>query len=120
MNSVDKYLSYKFKPNEFTCSDFARLIWLDLTGKDIAVALQGLLQAHDGRGLRREHVRFFRELAAPISPCLVVMQKPRAPVHIGVYLRGNVLHLPESGPEFQPPYVAARAHSSFRFITCNV
>lgn len=118
--SVDKFLSAVYKRGEYTCSDFSRDVWLDLTGIDIEPALRGLLQAHDGRGLRRAHVQAFMQLPGPISPCLVVMQRPRAPVHLGVFIRGKVLHLQENGAEFQPPKVAARFHKSFRFVTCKL
>lgn len=118
--SVDKWLSKKYIDNLYTCSDFTREVWLDITNVDIGPALQGLLQAHDGRGLCRDHVQRFRQLPGPRDPCLIVMQRPRWPVHIAVYLRKKVLQITERGVEFQPIEVATRFHKSFRFIECRV
>jgi len=116
--SIDKWLGKVYQHDSYTCSDFCREVWADLTGVDLAHALQGLLQAHDGRGLRREHVRHFRALSGPVDPCLVLMQRPRAPVHLGIYIRGKVLQITESGVTFQPVHVATHFYKSYRFIQC--
>lgn len=118
--SVDKWLNKVYRDDKYTCSDFTREVWLDLTGIDIAPALQGLLQAHDGRGLRKAHVAHFKVLAGPCDPCLVVMQRPRSPVHIGVYLRGKILQITERGVEFRTVAIATQFYKSHRFITCKV
>lgn len=117
-DSINKWLSKRYRAKSYTCSDFTRDVWLDLTGQDISQALAGLLEAHDGRGLRREHVRRFRELPGPVNPCLVVMQRPHWPVHIAVYVRGSVLQLTDKGATFLPPKVATQFHTSFRYIQC--
>lgn len=118
--SIDKWLDKVYKRNAYTCSDFTREVWFELTGVDIEPALRGLLQAHDGRGLRREHVKHFRALAKPVDPCLIVMQRPRSPVHIGVYIRGKVLQITETGVQYMPVKIATYLYSSHRFITCTV
>jgi len=119
MNSIDKWLDKRYRRSVYTCSDFCREVWADLTGVDIAPALIGLLQAHDGRGLRREHVRHFKALAEPLDPCLVVMQRPKSPVHLAIYIRGKVLQITERGVEFSEIHVATQFHKSYRFITCT-
>lgn len=117
-HSINKWLATRYRYKEYTCSDFTRDVWLDITGKDITEALAGLLEAHDGRGLRREHVRQFRELKQPEDPCLVVMQRPRWPVHIAVYVRNGVLQLTEKGVTFLSPSIAGQFHTSVRYIKC--
>lgn len=115
--SVDKWLHKRYKLNQYTCSDFSREVFLDLTGIDIADALQGLLEAHSS-GLTRAHVRRFRALREPVDPCLVVMQKPKHPVHLAVYVRGRILQLTQQGVTYFPPAVATCFHTSFRYIQC--
>lgn len=117
--SVDKWLSLRYKPNQFTCSDFCRLVWLDLTGVDIGEALAGLLTAHTSK-LTKAHARAFRALREPVDPCLVVMQRPRFPVHLAVYIRGKILQLTPRGVSFESPYVATQMHTSFRYIQCTL
>lgn len=118
--SIDKWLSKRYQPDVYTCSDFAREVWLDLSGVDIAAALDGLLQAHSGRGLTREHVRRFKALREPVDPCLVVMQRPRHPVHLAIYIRGRILQITQQGVSYQPPKVATQFHTSFRYIQCTL
>jgi hypothetical protein len=43
------------------------------------------------------------------------MQRPKTPPHIGVFLRGKVLHLKESGAEFQPLDVASFGFTKMGF-----
>lgn len=117
--SVDKWLGKKYIQGEYICSDFVREVWLDLTGVDIGPALHGLLQPLDGKGLRKVHVQRFERLAAPISPCLVVMQRARSAPHLAVFIRNKVLQITERGVEFQPVEVATRFYKSFRFIACK-
>lgn len=117
--SVDKWLGAVYRRGEYTCSDFTRDVWLDMTGVDIGPALDGLLEAHDGRGLRREHVRSFKALSAPISPCIVVLQRPRFPVHLGVYIRGRILQITEHGVSFLSVPAATQFHKTHRFVTCT-
>lgn len=118
--SVDKWLDRKYKQDVYTCSDFVREVWLDLTQTDLAPALQGLLERHSGRGLTRAHVRMFRVLAEPVDPCIVVMQHPKMPVHLALFIRGRILQLTQLGVEFQPPKVATRFHTSYRYIKCTI
>lgn len=116
--SVDKWFIKRYIRNEYTCSDFAREVLLDLTNVDIADSLAGLLQAHDGRGLTRAHVRRFRALKAPVDPCLVVMQRPRAPVHLGVFTRGRILQITQRGVTYLPVNLATVLHTSYRYVQC--
>lgn len=114
--SVDKFLSRK-RTKHYDCAAFSRDVWLDVAGVDLAET--GLLSVlHVGR-LPRVVRQAFRALARPSSPCLVLMRRPRAPLHVGVYLRGSVLHLTDTGVEYAPVAVASRAFKTVQFIaTC--
>ena len=112
--SVDRYLD-RVRTPRYNCAAFARDVWLDLTGEDIGNALAGLLGRLTGARLSREAVRAFRELPTPVSPCLVTFQRPRGPLHVGVYIRGRVLHLVGTGVQYQPIAVAARTFKTVRF-----
>ena len=120
--SVDKFLDRQ-KRKGYDCLNFAYEVWADLTGKDLSGVLDGFLseaskERATGAPLRVRHLRRFRVLSSPCSPCLVLMQRPGQVPHLGVFIRGRVLHLLSAGVEFQPVEIAARGFKSYRFITC--
>lgn len=112
--SVDPYLGRTYDRRRYDCLHFAADVWRDLTGEDLRERLAGLLGAPADRHVRLRHLRAFRHLAAPRSPCLVLFQRPRTPPHIGVFLRGRVLHLREQGAVHQPLELAALGWTSVR------
>ena len=116
--SIDAFLDRQHRP-DYNCADFAREVWMHLGGIDIGDALRGLLALESGRRVTRHHVRSFEALHGPISPCLVLMQNPRLSPHIGVHLRGRILHLAEQGVEYQPVKAVVQYYKSFRFIKCR-
>jgi hypothetical protein len=70
------------------------------------------------RKVAKEDLRHGRLLKAPVDPCVVLMQR-QAETHVGVYLRGRVLHIYErGGVQFQPLCVATLGFPKVRFFTC--
>lgn len=119
MESIDKWFGRKYKFNVYTCSDFTRDVWLDLTGVDLAGVLNGLLEAQDPRGIRKAHARRFRVLRKPTDPCLLIMQKPGLPAHLAVYIGGDVLQLTQQGVAFLTLKTTTLMAKQFRFIECK-
>lgn len=106
--SLDSFFDRRYNRDTYNCAHFAVDVWEALTGQSIARELTGFLRPVKDRradpGLRRT----FKKLSAPESPCLVLMQRNRSTPHVGVYVRGNVIHLHENGVECLPPEVATR------------
>lgn len=100
---VDDFLSRR-RRRGYDCLNFTAEVWLACTGEDLQGRLQELLGPRRRLGAGR---RRFERLERPEEPCLVVMQSHRANPHIGVYLRGRVLHLLHSA-EFTKLEVATR------------
>lgn len=98
--SVDKYFSRKYKPGVYDCFDFAREVWRDLTG----INLQSMM-----------HARGCIEIPKPVNPCLVFMERAKFVPHVGIFIRGRVLHIHDYGVEYQPMNVATRAFETVRF-----
>jgi hypothetical protein len=113
--SVDRWLDRR-QTLGYDCASFARDVWLDLTGLDIGAVARGLLDAQSVGKIPRCAVRSFRELEMPIDPCLVLMRQKRGGVHMGVYIRKNILHLKSNGVEYQPVNVATRLHDTIQYI----
>lgn len=118
IESVDKYLSRQYDIKRYNCLHFARDVWLDHTGVDITEHLQNVFHPDQRTDLRKS-LRAFERITEPVDPCLVMMHRPRLAPHVGVYLRGKVLHIWERGVEFLPVALASRGFESVRFYLCR-
>lgn len=112
---VDDYLDKRYITRSYDCLSMAQEAWHDATGEDVGERLASLLGRGMGRRVSRTHRLAFRRLAAPEDPCLVLMRRARSAPHVGVYVRGRVLHLTERGAEFTAPSVAGRGFSRMEF-----
>lgn len=110
--SVDPFLDRRYKSRSYDCLHFTREVWLAATGEDIGDRLETLLGRGRDRKVLRGHRRAFQRLSRPEDPSLALMRRPRSSPHIGVYIRGRILHISERGVEFMPPEVAARGFAS--------
>jgi hypothetical protein len=106
MASIDKFLDRLPHPG-YNCRDFVREVWLELYGEDIASRLESTSL---GSGLAN-----FKRLALPVSPCFVFMCRARCGPHVGIYLNRRILHMHDSGTEFQPIEVARRYFTEIRY-----
>jgi hypothetical protein len=114
--SVDLYLSRRFDRVSYNCLDLAREVWLGETGEDLGERLRGLFVPVAERKIEARHFRAFERLAAPVSPCLVLMRRPKAEPHMGVFLRGRVIHAQERGVEWMPIELAAFGFSTVEYF----
>lgn len=114
LDSVDKYLD-RVRHKGYNCWDFTCEVWLELTGEDIRERLPKLVGDFRTRRVTIGGIRGVERLDKPIDPCIVVMQRLRMVPHVGVYLRGRLLHLPNSGAEFRPLDVAKRCYQKVTY-----
>jgi len=106
---VDRHLGARWRGDDYNCLHFATDVWRDLTGEDVTEGLIATMaQTTAERRMTRRAVRAFSRLEGPQDPCLVLMRRPRSEPHVGVFMRGRVLHLTERGAEFMEPAVASR------------
>jgi len=97
--TVDKYLDREYDFTRYNCSHFVSEVWLDLTGESIIGICQAFVDGEDGEYTRRIRERI--KLRTPESPCVAMIQSPRALPHAGIYLNGKILHLTENGVQFE-------------------
>lgn len=119
IGSVDKFLALEYNPRTYNCLHFVRDVMFDMSGVDIKERLSSLF-AKPGEFIPvRSEMETFKRLNKPKSPCLVVMSRPRsAETHVGVYVRGRILHLHGRGVEFQPIHIVALMYSTIRYYEC--
>jgi hypothetical protein len=102
----------------YNCAHFVCEVWRGETGRDIDETLHGVLLPPRARRLRLGDVhRVVEVLERPESPCLVLMRN-KWESHIGVFLRGRVLHLLQNGVQFQPLPIATLGFNKVRFFRC--
>ena len=113
--SIDVFFHRKYDRNSYNCAHFVCEVWQSLTGESIAHKLAGLLEAPKDRRASFDLRRQFKRLERPESPCLALMQRRGSAPHVGLFLRGRVLHIHEMGVEFQPIDVASRGFEKIGF-----
>lgn len=111
---IDNYLD-RTPGRAYNCLDFVREVWLGMTGRDVTERLTGLVGAFSQRKPNLSGVKEFRRLNVPEDPCFVVMQRFRCVPHVGIWMKGRVLHLTNRGVQFQPLQVAQAYFTSIRF-----
>lgn len=98
MIEVDKYLGREFNLRTYNCWDFIRDVWKDHCGVDLgsrtpnpatAAAMVAAFQncQFDVEG------QVVKRIEEPEDPCLVMLIRPKVMSHVGVFVRGKLLHL---------------------------
>lgn len=113
--SVDEYFSRRFVEDEYECVHLTRDVWLDLTGENLEVRLKALRERSSERRIHVSDVKGFVKLSSPEDPCIVLMRRPKTHPHMGVYLRGRVLHLTDRGVYFCRPEVVRLVYPEMDF-----
>lgn len=116
--TIDAYLNRTYNRKTYNCAHLVCEVWKDLTGDDISVALRGFLNGRgEGRAVLSD-LRKFKRLTAPQSPCIVLFHANRQAPHVGIFLRGRVLHIQPRGVEFQPLDVVSLGFKRIGFYLC--
>jgi len=112
--SVDPYLDRHYDRKKYNCFHFARDVWFDLTGVDILPDEEPDL---DRKFLKLSHFKSRVKHPQLVDPCIVIMSREKCESHMGVYLRGNLLHLREPGAVHQPLELASMGFDILRYYT---
>lgn len=116
--SLDAFFNRVYNKESYNCAHFVCDVWESITGNSIDHKLECFLvpsaSRHAGFSLRKE----FRKLKHPESPCIVLMQRKGNAPHVGLFVRGKVIHIHETGVEFQPVDVASRGFSKIGYYAC--
>jgi hypothetical protein len=99
--AVDKYLDRKFNLQNYNCWDLVREAWLELKGVDVGNRTPNPPTALSRIKRFRDQEKDFTKLEKPESPCIALFKRPKLIPHVGIYYKGKVLHLPETGAAYQ-------------------
>jgi len=116
--SIDKYFSKHYDKQNYNCAHFVVDVYSDMFGEDLRPTLSSVLLPRHARSLSVSTARKFIVLESPENPCIVLMQRPRSDLHVGIWYNRRVLHLVSTGVHYQPLNVASYGFSKVRFIKC--
>jgi hypothetical protein len=116
VTSIDKYFNKRFNSRTYNCAHFVCDVWADLKGFEMAEVLKGFLCAEKDRKAIKKDLNVINFLPKPVSPCVVLMQRPKAAPHVGIYLENKVLHILEASVQYQPLDVATLGFNKIRFF----
>ncbi|MEI9995086.1 MAG: hypothetical protein WDM91_10860 [Rhizomicrobium sp.] len=97
LDSIDAYLVRRRRKN-YDCRDLSAEVWRALTGEEL---------------LDRD-IKTMQRLDAPVDPCIVLFRR-RGENHMGVFVRGKVLHLAEMSARFERLDIAGLGFVEARF-----
>lgn len=103
--SIDRFLG-KRATRQYNCADFSAEVLEYLTGKPARYLVEDWSIQSRSR---------LQRLLEPDNPCIIIMYHRRITPHVGIYVRGKVLHLTNVGVEYQPVDVATRGFRNYRF-----
>jgi hypothetical protein len=98
----------------YNCVDFACDVWKYLTGEDVKARYSRSLLALKRRK-KVADIEGFKSLELPLSPCVVLMQRPKHDPHVGIFYEGRILHLADRGAQFELPEVATVGFQVVRY-----
>jgi hypothetical protein len=117
--SVDKYLNKSYCPQKYNCGHLVSEVWFDETGQDISGPMSGFFGGRNDRHMVLSNLRAFKRLKAPVSPCVVLLQSPGRLPHVGIYLRGRVLHISSRiGVRFELLNTFTLGYKKIGFFSC--
>ncbi len=121
--NFDKYLDRVYNSSKYNCTHFVCEIWNDLFKQDISKALGGALRAQRERRINAHDLASFKRLALPVAPCIALFQISAKAPHVGIFLNGRILHITESGVEWNCLEIIMLNFNKVRFYSvkanCN-
>lgn len=117
--SIDKYFGRRYNRSKYNCAHFVCEVWADLKGNQLADALREMLCPPSARRVVLSDLRAVRFLKSPEDPCVVYMTSRLNAPHVGIWIRGKVLHIVDNqGVQYQPLDVASLGFKRVRFLAC--
>lgn len=114
---LDALMGREYDRHRYNCAHFAAEVWRLETGEELLPLLTPLMDPRAPRVPRELGLMFRSHDGVPGRGvrAIVVMRRAGSASHVGVFLRGRVLHLHERGPEFLPPAVASRGFETVTY-----
>jgi hypothetical protein len=115
---IDKYFNATYNSKTYNCAHFVCQVWADMFGPKMGEILEGFLCSKKDRRLIKKDLSQVTFIEKPDRTCIVLMQRPKASTHVGIWIDNKVLHITEKGVQLQPLDVASFGFKRIRFFTC--
>ena len=99
----------------YNCAHFVCDVWEHETGQDIRPVMHGFLKTRGDRRAMPSLIHTLRRIPDATGPCIVLFRRVKATPHVGIFIRGRVFHLTDTGPIRQLLSVARVGYHSVRF-----
>jgi hypothetical protein len=117
---VDSYLGLSHDMGKYNCWDFIRDVWLEVKDQDIGKRTPKTVTLKNLKSKFIEEESQFKKIDSPISPCIVLFRRKKSLPHVGVYLEGFVLHLPEKQTSRMDKLeIVGKGFTEIGFYTCK-
>ena len=100
---------------DYNCAHFVSDAWLQETGQVIDHLMRGFLAPAAERVVTPNLANSMVRLERPRSPCIVLFRRRVGSPHVGMFVRGRVFHLTDSGPIRQALDIAQVGYYKTRF-----
>jgi hypothetical protein len=114
---TDDYMGRRFDLKRCNCWHLVRDVWRDMCGVDLGDLTPGRPSVRELEGAV-EHAAAgpsFQRLEKAQSPCIVLLRRGLDVPHVGVLLRGRLLHITADGVRHDPLDYVAQAFASCEF-----
>jgi len=116
---IDHFFDRLYNAKTYNCAHFVADVFKHEVGRDISETLAGFLLPPGKRTVNPSIKKQFTRIARPQDNAIVLMSRPRTSPHVGLFLRGKVLHLTQySGVQFMPLHIATLGFRTVRFYKC--
>lgn len=109
---IDNFLD-RIPSRTYKCRDFCREVWLSAFDEDMADRMPLFLTGSGNITLNE--LRSLTLLVKPENPCFVLYQRKHVIPHIGIYVRGGILHLRDDGAAYDSVAYVERRFSKVSY-----
>lgn len=112
---IESYLSRRFDIVSMNCWHLVHDAWFELTGEDLGWRTAGNMLRAAIKGKFDGSIARFEKLEAPQEPCIVLMRRPGAVPHVGIFYKRKILQMTTRGASYIPLDAATTGYRDVSF-----
>ena len=116
--SIDQFFQRTYNANTYNCAHFVSEVWEYLTGVDIREIMQGFLLPAKDRYVNLSIRKAFKRIRRPAHISIVLMRRPKAAPHVGIFYKGKVFQIERTGVSLMPLDIATMGFNKVSFYQC--
>jgi len=113
-------MSKSHDAQNYHCGHFLLDAWMFITKQDISCAIGGLLLPLDQCNMKGCDLTKLKWIDEPEDPCIMSMRNARGLGHVGIYVKGKMLHLAQHYPCIIPLEQVMTHYRGLRYYAVQV